>query len=148
MRAEQRAVDPVAVALGLVPKGDGLLPLTMLIAGASPTAMNISMIATLQGTGQLPKFEEDLFKLAAPLNGKPGYLIPTAEVPLTNLHAGEILDEASLPLSYAAFTPCVRAEAGSHGKDTRGLFRQHQFHKARRRAAVPPRAAPLQPARL
>ena len=83
----------------------------------------------LEGTGQLPKFEEDLFKLAAPLNGKPGYLIPTAEVPLTNLHAGEILDEASLPLSYAAFTPCFRAEAGSHGKDTRGLFRQHQFHK-------------------
>ena len=70
-----------------------------------------------------------LFKLAAPLNGKPGYLIPTAEVPLTSLHAGEILDEASLPLSYAAFTPCFRAEAGSHGKDTRGLFRQHQFHK-------------------
>ena len=60
----------------------------------------------LQGTGQLPKFEEDLFKLSAPLNGRDGYLIPTAEVPITNLHAGEILDESSLPLSYCAFTPC------------------------------------------
>lgn len=83
----------------------------------------------LQGTGQLPKFEEDLFRLDAPLNGRQGYLIPTAEVPLTNLHAGEILEEAALPISYVAFTPCFRAEAGSHGKDTRGLFRQHQFHK-------------------
>jgi len=83
----------------------------------------------LQGTGQLPKFEEDLFKLAAPLNGREGYLIPTAEVPITNLHAGEMLDESQLPLSYCAFTPCFRAEAGSYGKDTRGLFRQHQFHK-------------------
>ena len=83
----------------------------------------------LQGTGQLPKFEDDLFRLAAPLNGRNGYLIPTAEVPLTNLHAETILDEAQLPLSYVAATPCFRAEAGSHGKDTRGLFRQHQFHK-------------------
>ena len=83
----------------------------------------------LQGTGQLPKFEEDLFKLAEPLNGREGYLIPTAEVPITNLHAGEMLDESKLPLSYCAFTPCFRAEAGSYGKDTRGLFRQHQFHK-------------------
>ena len=85
--------------------------------------------SALQGTGQLPKFEEDLFKLAEPLNGREGYLIPTAEVPITNMHSGEILDESSLPLSYVAFTPCFRAEAGSHGKDTRGLFRQHQFHK-------------------
>merc|ERR1719487_2300910 len=83
----------------------------------------------LHGTGQLPKFEEDLFKLSAPLNGREGYLIPTAEVPITNLHAGETLDESQLPLSYTAFTPCFRAEAGSYGKDTRGLFRQHQFHK-------------------
>jgi len=75
------------------------------------------------------KFEEDLFKLAEPLNGREGYLIPTAEVPITNLHAGEMLDESKLPLSYCAFTPCFRAEAGSYGKDTRGLFRQHQFHK-------------------
>jgi len=83
----------------------------------------------LHGTGQLPKFEEDLFKLSEPLNGREGYLIPTAEVPITNIHAGETLDESRLPLSYVAFTPCFRAEAGSHGKDTRGLFRQHQFHK-------------------
>jgi seryl-tRNA synthetase len=85
--------------------------------------------AALHGTGQLPKFEEDLFKLSEPLNGRDGYLIPTAEVPITNMHAGETLEESQLPLSYAAFTPCFRAEAGSHGKDTRGLFRQHQFHK-------------------
>jgi seryl-tRNA synthetase len=83
----------------------------------------------LHGTGQLPKFEEDLFKLSAPLNGRDGYLIPTAEVPITNLHSAEVLDESQLPLSYVAFTPCFRAEAGSHGKDTRGLFRQHQFYK-------------------
>ena len=83
----------------------------------------------LHGTGQLPKFEEDLFKLSEKLNGRDGYLIPTAEVPITNMHSGEVLDESQLPLSYVAFTPCFRAEAGSHGKDTRGLFRQHQFHK-------------------
>jgi len=83
----------------------------------------------LQGTGQLPKFQEDLFGLSAPLNGREAYLIPTAEVPLTNLHAGEILDEAALPISYVGATPCFRAEAGSAGRDTRGLFRQHQFLK-------------------
>lgn len=91
----------------------------------------------LFGTGQLPKFQEDLFRLAEPLNGREAYLIPTAEVPITNLHAGEMLDEAALPLSYAGSTPCFRAEAGSHGKDTRGLFRQHQFHKVY--AHPPPR---------
>ncbi len=80
---------------------------------------------TLTGTGQLPKFEADLFKL----EGWDYYLIPTAEVPLTNLHADETLDEESLPLAYCAFTPCFRSEAGSYGKDTRGLIRQHQFHK-------------------
>jgi seryl-tRNA synthetase len=80
---------------------------------------------TLTGTGQLPKFEDDLFKLEP--TGY--YLIPTAEVPLTNLHAGETLDEAELPLRYVAWTPCFRAEAGSYGKDVRGLIRQHQFHK-------------------
>lgn len=85
--------------------------------------------SALQGTGQLPKFEEDLFKLKEPLNGREAYLIPTAEVPLTNLHAGEILDESKLPISYTAYTPCFRAEAGSYGRDTRGLFRQHQFSK-------------------
>jgi seryl-tRNA synthetase len=77
------------------------------------------------GTGQLPKFEEDLFRLKE----EDYFLIPTAEVPLTNIHRGEILAEAQLPLSYVAYTPCFRREAGSYGKDTRGLIRQHQFNK-------------------
>ncbi len=81
--------------------------------------------ATMTGTGQLPKFEEDLFKM--PDWGY--YLIPTAEVPLTNIHAGEVLDEADLPRAYCAATPCFRSEAGSAGKDTRGLIRLHQFTK-------------------
>jgi seryl-tRNA synthetase len=80
----------------------------------------------LYGTGQLPKFEEDLFKLQ---DERGLYLIPTAEVPLTNIHAGEILDAARLPIKMTAFTPCFRSEAGSYGKDTRGLIRQHQFDK-------------------
>jgi seryl-tRNA synthetase len=84
---------------------------------------------TMTGTGQLPKFEEDLFKVTAELAGEDGFLIPTAEVPVTNLHRDEILDEAALPLRYVAFTPCFRSEAGSWGRDTRGLIRQHQFHK-------------------
>ncbi|MDF1553291.1 MAG: serine--tRNA ligase [Deferrisomatales bacterium] len=79
----------------------------------------------MTGTGQLPKFEEDLFKL----RGTDYYLIPTAEVPVTNLHMDEVLDEGALPLCYAAYTPCFRAEAGAHGKDTRGMIRQHQFDK-------------------
>lgn len=81
--------------------------------------------ATMLGTGQLPKFEEDLFKMPA----WDYYLIPTAEVPVTNLHAGEILEEDQLPLRYTAATPCFRSEAGSAGKDVRGLIRQHQFIK-------------------
>ena len=81
---------------------------------------------SLTGTGQLPKFGEDLFRLEG---DDPYYLVPTAEVPLTNLHRGEILDEADLPLRYTAYTPCFRAEAGSYGKDVRGLIRQHQFNK-------------------
>jgi seryl-tRNA synthetase len=81
---------------------------------------------TMTGTGQLPKFEEDLFKTTGE---SPLYLIPTAEVPLTNLHRDEILEGAALPISYCACTPCFRAEAGAAGKDTRGLIRQHQFHK-------------------
>ena len=81
--------------------------------------------ATMTGTGQLPKFEEDLFKLT----DWGYYLIPTAEVPLTNIHAGEVLDEADLPRAYCAATPCFRSEAGSAGKDTRGLIRLHQFTK-------------------
>lgn len=79
----------------------------------------------MQGTGQLPKFAEDLFKL----ENWEYFLIPTAEVPLTNLHADEVLDEAELPLAYTAQTACFRSEAGSYGKDTRGLIRQHQFTK-------------------
>ncbi|HEY6552202.1 MAG TPA: serine--tRNA ligase, partial [Vicinamibacteria bacterium] len=82
---------------------------------------------TLTGTGQLPKFEGDLFKTRA--GDRDLYLIPTAEVPLTNLHREEILEEGSLPRNYAAFSPCFRSEAGSYGKDVRGLIRQHQFHK-------------------
>jgi seryl-tRNA synthetase len=81
---------------------------------------------TMTGTGQLPKFEEDLFRTAGEV---PLYLIPTAEVPLTNLHRDEILEAAQLPVRYCAWTPCFRAEAGAAGKDTRGLIRQHQFHK-------------------
>lgn len=81
---------------------------------------------TLYGTGQLPKFEADLFKLT---DERGLYLIPTAEVPLTNIHAGEILDGARLPIKLTAYTPCFRSEAGSYGKDTRGLIRQHQFDK-------------------
>ena len=80
---------------------------------------------SLTGTGQLPKFEEDLFKL----RGYPWYLIPTAEVPVTNFYRGEILDLEILPQRFAAFTPCFRSEAGSYGKDIRGLIRQHQFNK-------------------
>jgi len=80
---------------------------------------------SLLGSGQLPKFEEDLFKL----EGHAYYLAPTAEVPLTNIHRAEILDGADLPLRYVAYTPCFRAEAGSHGRDVRGLIRQHQFNK-------------------
>jgi seryl-tRNA synthetase len=82
---------------------------------------------TLTGTGQLPKFEGDLFKTSA--GDRDLYLIPTAEVPLTGLHRDEILDASSLPRKYVAFTPCFRSEAGSYGKDVRGLVRQHQFHK-------------------
>ena len=81
---------------------------------------------SLFGTGQLPKFEADLFKLRFE---RDYYLIPTAEVPLTNLHRDEILNEKDLTLSYTAYTPCFRSEAGSYGRDVRGLIRQHQFDK-------------------
>ncbi|MFU8770368.1 MAG: serine--tRNA ligase [Desulfotignum sp.] len=81
--------------------------------------------ATMTGTGQLPKFEEDLFKL----EGLDYYLIPTSEVPVTNIYAGEILAEADLPFKFTAYTPCFRSEAGSYGRDTKGLIRQHQFNK-------------------
>jgi seryl-tRNA synthetase len=81
---------------------------------------------TLTGTGNLPKFEADLFKIAGDWDL---YLVPTAEVPLTNLHRGEILDGRQMPLKYCAYTPCFRSEAGSYGADVRGLIRQHQFDK-------------------
>jgi seryl-tRNA synthetase len=81
--------------------------------------------SSLLGTGQLPKFADDLFSIE---NGE-YYLIPTAEVPVTNIHREEILRESDLPVHYAAYSPCFRREAGSHGKDTRGLIRLHQFNK-------------------
>jgi seryl-tRNA synthetase len=80
---------------------------------------------SMTNTGQLPKFEADLFKL----EGWDYFMVPTAEVPVTNIHKGEILDEEMLPILYTAYTPCFRSEAGSYGKDTRGLIRQHQFNK-------------------
>jgi seryl-tRNA synthetase len=79
----------------------------------------------MTGTGQLPKFEEELFKI----EGLDYFLIPTAEVPVTNIHQAEVIEEGKLPLCYTAYTPCFRKEAGSYGKDTRGLIRQHQFNK-------------------
>ncbi len=81
--------------------------------------------ASMQGTGQLPKFAADLFRL----EGTDYWLIPTAEVPVTNIHRDEILPEECLPVCYVAYTPCFRSEAGSYGKDTRGMIRQHQFNK-------------------
>ncbi len=89
---------------------------------APPILVNTT---TMSGTGQLPKFAEDLYRCA----NDDLWLIPTAEVPLTNLHAGEILNESDLPKYYCAFTPCFRREAGSHGRDMRGMLRQHQFDK-------------------
>jgi len=89
---------------------------------------------SLTGTGNLPKFEEDLFKL----RGLSWYLIPTAEVPLTNLYRDEILEKESLPQRFVAYTPCFRSEAGSYGKDIRGLVRQHQFNKVELMTFSPP----------
>lgn len=90
---------------------------------------------SLRGTGQLPKFEEDLFKLQGEQDY---YLIPTAEVPVTNLVRGELLDVKDLPIKYTCHTPCFRSEAGSYGKDTRGLIRQHQFEKVEMVQVVKP----------
>ena len=84
---------------------------------------------TMQGTGQLPKFEDQLFRTLEAEGGRPLYLIPTAEVPVTALHGGEILKEQELPKRYVAFTPCYRREAGAAGQDTRGMIRQHQLAK-------------------
>jgi len=91
--------------------------------------------ASLTGTGNLPKFEADLFKIAGEWDL---YLIPTAEVPLTNMHRGEILDGRQLPIRYTAYTPCFRSEAGSYGADVRGLIRQHQFDKVELMAFTTP----------
>lgn len=97
----------------------------------------IANAESLRGTGQLPKFADDLFRL----EGHEYYLVPTAEVPLTNLHRGEILPEEVLPLRYTSHTPCFRAEAGSYGKDVRGLIRQHQFNKVELVQLVAPEAS-------
>jgi len=97
----------------------------------------------LIGTGNLPKFEDDLFKTRRSDPNDPSalYLVPTAEVPVTNLHADEVLEAADLPRAYCAYTPCFRSEAGSHGRDVRGLIRQHQFDKVELvRFVVPERA--------
>jgi len=91
---------------------------------------------SLFGTGQLPKFEEDLFKLR---DDRDFYLIPTAEVPVTNVMRNEIIDEKKLPLKFACHTPCFRSEAGSYGRDTRGMIRQHQFEKVELVQFVKPR---------
>src|SRR5688500_7876121 len=91
--------------------------------------------ASLTGTGNLPKFEADLFKIAGDWDL---YMVPTAEVPLTNMHRGEILDGRSLPIRYTAYTPCFRSEAGSYGADVRGLIRQHQFDKVELMAFTTP----------
>ena len=85
--------------------------------------------ASMTGTGQLPKFEEDAFRLATKVSNEDYFLIPTAEVPVTNMYRGDILDGSQLPLKYCAYSACFRAEAGSAGRDTRGLIRQHQFNK-------------------
>jgi seryl-tRNA synthetase len=97
----------------------------------------------LVGTGNLPKFEDDLFKTRRSDPNDPSalYLVPTAEVPVTNLHADEVLDAADLPRAYCAYTPCFRSEAGSHGRDVRGLIRQHQFDKVELVRFAPPEAA-------
>jgi seryl-tRNA synthetase len=99
--------------------------------------------AALFGTGQLPKFGEDLFRTTSD-----HWLIPTAEVPLTNLVAGEILDEAALPLRYTALTPCFRSEAGAAGRDTRGMLRQHQFNKVEMVAICRPEGAAAEHERM
>lgn len=85
--------------------------------------------STLEGTGQLPKFEEDLFKVNHLVAGEDAFLIPTAEVPVTNLYRDQLLDASQLPIAHVCHSPSFRAEAGSYGRDTRGLLRQHQFHK-------------------
>src|SRR5690606_3158786 len=94
--------------------------------------------ASLPGTGNLPKFEQDLFRIDGDWDL---YLVPTAEVPLTNMHRGEILDGRQLPIRYTAYTPCFRSEAGSYGADVRGLIRQHQFDKVELMAFTTPESS-------
>jgi seryl-tRNA synthetase len=101
---------------------------------------------SLFATGNLPKFEEDLFKV--PHNDSTLYLIPTAEIPLTNLYRDEILEEEALPIRHCAFTPCFRSEAGSYGKDTKGIIRQHQFHKVELVTFTTPQEAEAEHERL
>ncbi|MBI3133015.1 MAG: serine--tRNA ligase [Acidobacteria bacterium] len=101
---------------------------------------------SMYGTGQLPKFEQDLFHV--PHGDSKLYLIPTAEVPVTNLYRDEILEGAALPLRHCAFTPCFRSEAGSYGRDTRGIIRQHQFHKVELVTFTTPEAAEAELERL
>ncbi len=99
---------------------------------------------SLVGTGQLPKFEDELYRTAP----DDLFLIPTAEVPVTNIHRDEILDGAALPIAYAAWTPCFRREAGAHGKDTRGLIRVHQFDKVELVRLCRPEESPAEHARI
>ncbi len=101
---------------------------------------------SMYGTGQLPKFEQDLFHV--PHGDSKLYLIPTAEVPVTNLYRDEMLEGASLPIRHCAFTPCFRSEAGSYGRDTRGIIRQHQFHKVELVAFTTPEQAEAELERL
>lgn len=101
---------------------------------------------SMYGTGQLPKFEQDLFQV--PHGDSKLYLIPTAEVPVTNLYRDEIMEGAALPLRHCAFTPCFRSEAGSYGRDTRGIIRQHQFHKVELVTFTTPEAAEAELERL
>lgn len=99
--------------------------------------------ATMTGTGQLPKFEDDLYQTGDEL-----FLVPTAEVPVTNLHRDELLEAAALPIAYCAWTPCFRREAGAHGKDTRGLIRLHQFDKVELVRLVAPETSAAEHERL
>src|SRR2546428_14002304 len=98
----------------------------------------------MQGTGQVPKFEDEAYKTAP----DDLFLVPTAEVPVTNLHRDEILDGGKLPLGYTAYTPCFRREAGAAGRDTRGLLRGHQFDKVELGRFARPPASPNQPQRI
>lgn len=104
-------------------------------ADAGYTEVSVPLVvgrSALEGTSQLPKFEEDLFAISPEshtCNGEEAYLIPTAEVPVTNMHRDQVLEESDLPKKYVAWTPCFRAEAGSYGRDTKGLIRTHQFGK-------------------